>query len=271
MAVLPGLSHVSVGIRVAGEIATEHEVPSDQAPVGDADTERPSTHCYIEAKTGAEFSVEMTVHSDFRFRQGTNALSMHVYIDGTWVRAKFAPEVNSPWRTNRTIEAGEALCYADQEGGEPVLKNFAFSTVVTSETVASQDMTNEARRVRSLGVIKVVLTVGIIGDPITLTPTNGFRNQEREIPEKALKGRELSHRGALRGTHVTEVEKLGAIFFYYRSHGMEVTSPRDSGRGVKSESGRVKREAESVPRVVRPLKVIKLDDGREAFDLTEDD
>ncbi|KAI8719274.1 hypothetical protein NCS52_00707900 [Fusarium sp. LHS14.1] len=317
MAVLPGLSHVSVGIRVAGEIATEHEVPSDQAPVGDADTERPSTHCYIEAKTSAEFSVEMTVQSDFRFRQGTNALSMHVYIDGTWVRAKFAPEVNSPWRTNRTIEAGEALCYADQEGGEPVLKNFAFSAVVTSETVASQDMTNEVRRVRSLGVIKVVLTVGIIGDPITLTPTNGFQNQEREIPEKALKGRELSHRGALtastklasrRGTHVTEVEKLGTIFFYYRSHEAlqremiiprspsaetqppATSSPADSNLAnlsqdeirrlagerlrdlqVKSESGRVKREAESVPRVVRPLKVIKLDDGREAFDLTEDD
>lgn len=132
MAVLPGVSHVSVNVRVAGEIATEHEVASDQAPVNDADTELPSTHCYIEAKTGAEFSVEMTVNSGFHFPQNSNALSMHVYIDETWMRHKFVRGGDFAGLATKTIEASDTLCHADQDGGEPVFKNFTFSTVVTS-------------------------------------------------------------------------------------------------------------------------------------------
>lgn len=56
-------------------------------------------------------------------------------------------------------------------------------------------MASEVERVGSLGIIEVALTAGITGETVTLTPTNGLQDQEREIPEKALKGRELSHRG----------------------------------------------------------------------------
>ena len=83
-------------------------------------------------------------------------------------------------------------------------------------------MTSEVERAKSLGVIKVVLTVGITGHPITLTPTNGFQNQEREIPEKALKGRELSHRGAyvsyLRLYHLKHVADEPQPDSQYQTH-----------------------------------------------------
>lgn len=44
----------------------------------------------------------------------------------------------------------------------------------------------------------------------------------------------------------------------------EINSGRDNSRAVK-------RELSPYPVPSRPLKVVKLDDGREALDLTEDD
>ncbi|KAJ4326049.1 hypothetical protein N0V84_003269 [Fusarium piperis] len=133
MAVLAGIPQVSVKVRVAGEIATEYEAPSDQVTVVNAGPELPTTHCYIEAKSGAKFGIEMTVDSCFPFPLDDNAVAMFVYIDGAWMKGVFIRSDSFlPQETAKTMEANDTLCRADQEGGEPLIKDFMFSPIVTS-------------------------------------------------------------------------------------------------------------------------------------------
>lgn len=133
MAILTGIPQVSVKVRVAGEIATEHEAPSDQVTVVDAGPELPATHCYIESKTGAMFGVEMTVNSSFPFPLENNAVAMFVYIDGAYMNGTCIRLDDSlPQDTTKTTATMDTLCRSDQEGGEPSFKNFMFSPIVTS-------------------------------------------------------------------------------------------------------------------------------------------
>ncbi|RSL62341.1 hypothetical protein CEP54_005789 [Fusarium duplospermum] len=319
MAVLPGVSHVSVNVRVAGEIATEYEVPSDQTPIVGADQELsgPVTHCYIEAKTGAEFKIELTVNSVFRFPRLNNAVSISVYIDGTYLSGVYVQDNTLVGRSSRTVVVSDAFCRAEEEGELPCFKKFVFSSITTTETESSEDLASEMERAKGLGVIKVVVVAALTGQRLPRVQVDGIQSQDRELPEKALKGKELSHQGSLAVSTAPPVlectmlhnqNMLGTIFFHYRSREalqremiiprspsaetqpLAISSPVDANLSnlsedeirrlarerlrdlqVKNESGGVKREAESVPRAVRPLKVVKLDDGREAFDLTEDD
>ncbi|RSL71648.1 hypothetical protein CEP53_001451 [Fusarium sp. AF-6] len=319
MAVLPGVPHVSVNVRVAREIATEYEVPSDQTPIVGADQEvsGPVTHCYIEAKTGAEFRIELTVNSAFPFPQLNNAVSIFVYIDGIYMSGAVLQDNTLLGRSSRTSVVGDAYCRPEEVGGQPCVKKFVFSPITTTETASGEDITSEMERAKGLGVVKVVVVTATTGYRAPRVQVASIQSQDRELPEKALKGRELSHRGSLvvntapsfsESITIHNEKMLGTIFFHYRSREAlhrEMIIPRSpsaeiqplvtsSPAGadlsnlsedeirrlagerlrdlqVKNESGRVKREAESPPRAVRPLKVIKLDDGTEAFDLTEDD
>ncbi|KAI8688736.1 hypothetical protein NCS55_00128000 [Fusarium keratoplasticum] len=319
MAVLPGVSHVSVNVSVAGEIATEYEVPSDQTSIFGTGPELPGpvTHCYIEAKTGAEFRIELTVDSAFHFPRFNNSVSLFVYIDGVYLSGIVVQDDTLLGQSSRTAVVADAYCRPEEEGGQPCFKKFVFSSITTTETGSGEDMTREMERAKGLGVIKAVVVAAKTGQRVPRIQVPGIQSQERELPEKALKGRELSHRGSLAVSTASPVSEctilhnqniLGTIFFHYRSHEalqremiiprspstetqpLAISSPADTNLSnlsedeirrlagerlrdlqVKNESGRVKREAESVPPVVRPLKVVKLDDGTEAIDLTEDD
>lgn len=121
---------------------------------------------------------------------------------------------------------------------------------MADDSASSGDMASEIERAKGLGVIKAVLKTGRIGPIVPLTPTDGLQGQERELPEKALKGRELSHRGTYvlflkccrmsmpltcrslatstrpicrRGVRLVDHLELGTIFFHYRSHRMLAT------------------------------------------------
>ncbi|KAM0440822.1 hypothetical protein ACHAPT_000123 [Fusarium lateritium] len=288
MAVLAEVPHVSVHVKVAGEVATEHEAPSDQAPVVGADPELPTAHYYIEAQTGAEFSVEMTVNSAFSFPRGSNGVNLRVLIDGSPIAAMITSA--SRQGTTNTI-------------------------AITGEAAPDGDIASEIERAKDLGVVKVMLSTAWAERYIPWNPSSGILlDDDRELPEKALKGRELSHRVSYvfflsryhsnmlltkcslapgtrqsvpMGVDIRNEKQIGAIYFHYRSHvtsspaGVDLSNlsegeirrlagERLRDLQVKEESRRVKREAESAPREIQPLKVIRLEDGTEAFDLTED-
>lgn len=57
-------------------------------------------------------------------------------------------------------------------------------------------MTREMERAKGLGVIKAVVVAAKTGQRVPRIQVPGIQSQERELPEKALKGRELSHRGS---------------------------------------------------------------------------
>ena len=134
MAVLPGVSHVSVNVSVAGEIATEYEVPSDQTPIFGTGPELPGpvSHCYIEAKTGAEFRIELTVDSAFHFPRFNNSVSLFVYIDGIYLSGIVVQDDTLLGQSSRTAVVADAYCRPEEEGGQPCFKKFVFSSITTS-------------------------------------------------------------------------------------------------------------------------------------------
>lgn len=114
-------------------------------------------------------------------------------------------------------------------------------------------------RAKGLGVIKVVVATAKTGQRFPRIQVAGIQSQDRELPEKALKGRELSHQGSyvlipetisldsllrsicslavstapavLECTTLHNQNTLGTIFFHYRSRGMPVASPGDTEKG----------------------------------------
>lgn len=132
MAVLPEVSHISVNVRVAGEIATEYEAPSDQVLDLGADSELPVTQCYIEAKTGADFRIELTVNSAFRFPLLNNAVCISVYIDGIYLSGVVLQNNTFFGQSSFTATVSDAYCRPEEEGGLPCFKKFVFSSITTS-------------------------------------------------------------------------------------------------------------------------------------------
>ncbi|KAM5355557.1 hypothetical protein ACJ41O_002203 [Fusarium nematophilum] len=93
MAVLPGIPGISACVRVAGQVATEYEAPDDDqaiSNINDHDASFPTAHCYIESKTGVEFTVDVTVNPDYFTTPPAldDAIGTHLYIDGTRMTGK---------------------------------------------------------------------------------------------------------------------------------------------------------------------------------------
>ncbi|RSL60984.1 hypothetical protein CEP54_006459 [Fusarium duplospermum] len=127
--------------------------------------------------------------------------------------------------------------------------------------------------------------------------------QSLEVSEKAMKGKELSHGASLvtvpgrvcvptRMAIIKNRSEIAVFYFHYRSrdaldHEMviprsppsatpvkiiqDLTNSDDEGVKVKLDApARVKREREDASVSKIPLKMVKLSDGREAIDLTDD-
>ncbi|RMJ19407.1 hypothetical protein BHE90_000239 [Fusarium euwallaceae] len=128
--------------------------------------------------------------------------------------------------------------------------------------------------------------------------------QSLEVAEKAMKGKELSHGASLvtvpgracvpksRRAIIKNRSEIAVFYFHYRSrdaldHEMviprsppsttpvkiiqDLTNSDDEGVKVKPDApARVKRERDDAPVSKIPLKMVKLSNGREAIDLTDD-
>ncbi|KAM6529964.1 hypothetical protein FALCPG4_008086 [Fusarium falciforme] len=128
--------------------------------------------------------------------------------------------------------------------------------------------------------------------------------QSLEVAEKAMKGKELSHGASFvtvpgrawepkpRRAIIKNRSDIAVFYFHYRSrdaldHEMviprsppmaapvkmiqDLTNSDEEGVKIKPDApARVKRERENVPVSKIPLKMVKLSNGREAIDLTDD-
>ncbi|KAF4997277.1 hypothetical protein FGRMN_3969 [Fusarium graminum] len=317
MAVLDRVPHVTARVRVAGELATEYKPPDDQDVVINPDhqgSEIPSTHCYIESKSGARFAIEVTVAPNFKFPWDHDIMAIFVHIDGQSTSGKCIfksymfdqPHTSIISTTSFLIEA---------ESGVPMSRKLVFAPIMKDcDSSTSGRVNGDIERAKKMGTIRLVLQTGRYTRTTTCNHNLKLKNQQLSMVEKALKGKELSH-----GTSLSELSgeplpknfceiankyELGEFVFRYRSyqalqHEMIIPrtpSPEPSlGTGpveealsllsereirrlalerlqenmVKDESSRVKREAESPP-TPRQWKMVKLDDGETAIDLTDD-
>ncbi|KAI8418150.1 hypothetical protein FOFC_00715 [Fusarium oxysporum] len=297
MAVLDEVPLVTARVRVAGELATEYDPLDNQESVINLDkegTKIPTRNCYIESKSGAEFAVEVTVSDKYRLPHSHDTLIAEVSIDGQvmescYIRTPFSPGMPS------TIVISSAEFLAEKE--RVVARKFVFAPITkTSDHISTDRLNNDIKQAETLGTIRLLLTTGRFEGPCFKKPLSWHGGRDVELAEKALKGRAISH---------ATLRLLGEIFFRYRSyqalqHEMIIPrtpSPKLSATAgldedslshlsesdirrlalerlhdtqAKDEVSQVKREAAENPRTPRQWKFVRLEDGKEAVDLTDD-
>lgn len=130
MAVIDGIPHVTARIRVAGELATEYDVPDDVemiAPNTEEDT-TPSKHCYIECKSGAEFAIDFTVSPGFKFFEKNDIIRVNTFIDGARI-CSLGVNKHELGRQVTRIKS-TTRCHIDK--GRAEIKKFMFTSITKS-------------------------------------------------------------------------------------------------------------------------------------------
>ncbi|KAF5719066.1 hypothetical protein FMUND_4855 [Fusarium mundagurra] len=282
MAVLDEVPLVTARVRVAEELATEYDPVDDQEPVINLDQEGnkiPKRNCYIESKSGATFAVEVTVSGKFRLPHFHDRFIAEVFIDGQWMESRCIGTPFSPGMSSTIVISGAEFL---AENERVVTRKFVFAPITkTSDHVSTDRLNNDIKQAENLGTIRLLLSTGRFKGPQFKKPLNWHGSQDVELAEKALKGRALSHATlaeALQHEMIiprTPSPGLSGLDEDSLSHLSEndirrLAIERLRDTQVKDEFSQVKREAEETPRMPRQWKFVKLDNGREAVDLTDD-
>ncbi|KAH7155352.1 hypothetical protein B0J13DRAFT_521506 [Dactylonectria estremocensis] len=304
MAVLPGIPGLSVSIRVEGEIATEYEDPDEHPPCKSGAR---STHCLIESKAGAEFNILMTLTPDYVPIPGHTNVYAHPIIDSDTLHGE---SIYHGHRWSRTRTAVHAGAYTPSNIPYKINKShFVFTPIMTCDSQDTLYL-HDPDAMKWLGTIRVMV-VSAIHQGSGAEYVGPEKKGNLEIPEKLLKGRDLVHGPCLSASTLIHAPRfavnhghltVGMFYFHCRSHkalqaqmiiprtpSPAMPVPKDDGLSRLSEAeirrlaserlrevkvkneGPLKREPESPPMTLRPLKMVKLDDGKEAIDLTEDE
>ncbi|KAH7156167.1 hypothetical protein EDB81DRAFT_880496 [Dactylonectria macrodidyma] len=302
MAVLPGIPGLSVSIGVEGVIATEYDDPEEHPPCKYGAR---STHCFIESKAGAEFNIQMTLTPDYVPIPGHTNVYAHPIIDGDTLHGESICHGHE-WSSLRTVV--HAGAYTPSNVPYRINRSsFVFTPIMTCDSQDSLSL-HDPDAMKWLGTIRVMV-VSAIHTGSRAEYAGPEKKGNVEIPEKLLKGRDLAHGPALSTSTLIYTPRfavthghltVGMFYFHCRSHKAlqshmiiphspppTMPLPKDDGLGRLSEAeirrlaserlqdikvmdeGVVKREPDSPPKTLRPLKMVKLEDGKEAFDLTE--
>ncbi|KAM0230268.1 hypothetical protein ACHAPO_009451 [Fusarium lateritium] len=253
MAVLDEIPHITARVRVAGELATEYGVPDDFEMIDHARTANdttPTKHCYIECKSGAEFAIEVTVSSGFNIPMNNDAVWMDVYIDGEYRRSGRIIKRKSLEKKHVTATLSSALFPAAV--GVGLVKKFTFAPI-------TKGIFAETGPIVPIPDTCCVKNVVIAGNFFFHYQSHEALQHEMIIPRTpSLEPPVVAEDGedVLSRLSESEIRRLA----------ME----RLRDNNIKQESSGIKREADEHPATTRPWKVVKLDDGKEAVDLTDE-
>ena len=200
MAILKG---IEASIIIGGKALTEY----DDEDTGDGGSDHTSeVSKYIEAVSGAEFSISITVPKSYKFK--ANALSFRLILDGVWVKSRFCREatlknLRTDWHTttagsNVKNDEGWYLRpfrFDDIKIGETSFHILIFcvdskNSVEASTSTAGSGQTNS---VANLGTITVdVFDYQFTCKSYSAGISSVRLGQSSEIAEKELKGRSVT-------------------------------------------------------------------------------
>ncbi|RGP66524.1 hypothetical protein FLONG3_8834 [Fusarium longipes] len=237
MAVLDEAPHIKARIRVAGELATEYEVPNDLEMIdgpstGEATT--PRKHCYIECKSGAEFAIEVTVTCDFKLPKKNDTVWVSIFIDGARMDDLSILRHELLYNEQVTKIKSSTVCPVDAKRG--VVKKFAFAPITK---------VSHATSLTETGAVDSV--------PVTV-----------ETEDKVRVGSFFFH---YRSHEALQREILS---YLSESDIRRLAMERLRDNKIKQESAGVKREADESSPTPRSWKFVKLGSGKEAIDLTDE-
>ncbi|KAH7001725.1 hypothetical protein EDB80DRAFT_686659 [Ilyonectria destructans] len=307
MAVLPGVPGISVCIRVAGEVATEYQDP-EQHP--DSGSDKPSSHRYIESRAGSEFAIETTVAPEYRLRHGHNSLVVRPGLDGNFQIGSIEDLASVRGHAHTSVYSGAYTASNTPNMVNkanfvfiPITTSDDHENMYARDLMAAKSLgTIEVKVATAISAGNTVLVAPKFDKKESLNV------HEKAMKGKDLRhGLSLTPGSLVRvplATRHTDYRLIGTFYFHYRSHeGLQAQMiiPRSPSptlpmgqdddlshlsdaeirrlarerlqivKTVDENPTSVKREPGSPPSSLRPLKLVKLDDGTEAIDLTEDD
>ncbi|KAF5610383.1 uncharacterized protein FSUBG_3299 [Fusarium subglutinans] len=249
MAVLDKVPLITARVRVAGELATEYDPLDDHEPVINLDkkgSKIPTRNCYIESKSGAEFAIEITVSDKYQPPKSHDTLITEVYIDGQWRRGKVMHVPLSRGR-EKTIIISSGRASREKMGEKPMIGKFVFAPINKISDPMSADKLNEdLERAETLGTIRLCLSTEALQHEMIIPRTPS--------PEPSA---------------TTSID-ANALSLLSESDIRRLALERLRDTQIKNEFSPVKREAEEASQSPRRWKFVKLNDGKEAVDLTDD-
>ncbi|KAF7960662.1 hypothetical protein EAE96_000336 [Botrytis aclada] len=189
---LPGLEfHFEVNGERVDEYDDNEEVETKPGPVGEYQSSRTVVK-YIEAVTGATFSIKCSVSSGFEMNSPN--LTMHVFVDGKFSEGK----VVGP----RYI--GSTICFNGPHSFHPMSRDSAERHTMQSYRFSELDISNDEARLSSLskdkaeaekvGTIEVKIWRASASKPSTyMNYEPQASSSSSKFHEKALKGQAKSH------------------------------------------------------------------------------
>ncbi|EFQ92434.1 hypothetical protein PTT_10464 [Pyrenophora teres f. teres 0-1] len=218
MAITEAHPGIKVDIRVGGVPLVEYDDDDEQVQ-----TSRDTLTKYIEATTVAEFVVNLVITPPW---PGTSLL-LSVYVDGQNICGQFRQQAIH-YKGQCHQSSIEGAKYG--QGNEWFLQKFCFSELAIDDSTASPITDKLMEDLKGMGTItiKVFRVKHIRGSNNGSLPMS--TTTQENVPEKALKGRTLSHQSSLRPavicpptttaefTYVDPLKKPFAVFnFKYRS------------------------------------------------------
>ncbi|KAH6990665.1 hypothetical protein BKA56DRAFT_213412 [Ilyonectria sp. MPI-CAGE-AT-0026] len=307
MAVLPGVTGISACIRVAGEVATEYQDPEQQS---DSESGKPSSHCYIESRAGLEFGIETTVTRGYDLKHGHDHLIIWPTIDGQ-LRTGKTLDLKPVRMFTETAVLSTAYIASDTANmvNNANFVFIPITTSDDRENMYAHDPKTAKSLGTIMVEVGTARYTGrkVFKAPMVEKKKSITVHEKAMKGRELTHGSSLAPGSLIRVTHQslhTDYTRIGTFHFYYRSHkGLQAQMiiPRSPSptlpmgqdadlshlsdaeirrlarerlqivKTMDENPASVKREPGSPPSSLRPLKLVKLDDGTEAIDLTEED
>ncbi|KAF5266605.1 hypothetical protein FOXYS1_2535 [Fusarium oxysporum] len=291
MAVLDEVPLVTARVRVAGELATEYDPLDNQESVINLDkegTKLPTRNCYIESKSGAEFAVEVTVSDKTPFSPGmpsTIVISSAEFLaEKERVVARkfvFAPITKtsdhiSTDRLNNDIKQAETLGTIRLLLTTGRFEGPCFKKPLSWHGGRDVELAEKALKGRALSHA----TLRLLGE--IFFRYRSYRMLLHRCIHLLLRrhfltfnAEALQHEMIIPRTPSPKLSATAGLDEDSLSHLSEsdirrLALERLHDTQAKDEVSQVKREAAENPRTPRQWKFVRLEDGKEAVDLTDD-
>ncbi|KAI1388880.1 uncharacterized protein F4822DRAFT_261210 [Hypoxylon trugodes] len=192
MAIIAEIPGVEVTVRIAGEVAEEHDGPkATDRKIKESVLK--TCNMFIECRDNTPFAIHLKVDNDYRWGRKNHSLNIATYIDGQWAKGHYCRQWDvhrGPW------ECDVSYRIVRNERGELEQQSFQFASIAASGGLDFDQYQRDLKKVQQMGTIEVKIYRVIeddSDDANSHSKVPGVGITGTTISKKALDGKTVSH------------------------------------------------------------------------------
>ncbi|KAL5593117.1 hypothetical protein FOBRF1_012219 [Fusarium oxysporum] len=212
MAILPFTPGINVAVRVDGEPAKEYQPWEFPEPFDATMNQRiPHTKCYIQSQAGTPYAIRFRISSLFTFPNGTDAVTISVYVDGKPFDNRCIRQSKLAGAANLGVDYVDEISYCQRDFSDGSSESYrpVFGDIRPDEA-DSESFNTDLERIEALGTIQVAIEVGKQTAHVPMG-RDDFCDDKRNDYTKTDETRQMTY------TTVDDEQHLGNFFFFYLS------------------------------------------------------